>query len=189
VTPSNIYVCRMGLDYDFVKVLDFGLVKFNGRRSFEPDPERKGKLHTTTGTPAFMAPEIVLGADVDQRADVYAIGCVAYYLLTGEPVFDAATARELLAMHLHATPVPPSHRTEMPISRELDAIVLACLEKDPRHRPQDAAAVLDMLLHCKLGEPWDNEIARGWWERHLVELTAPMVVSDALTFAPAAVVH
>jgi eukaryotic-like serine/threonine-protein kinase len=187
VTPSNVYVCRMGLDYDFVKVLDFGLVKFNGRRSLEPEP--KGKPHTTTGTPAFMAPEIVLGADVDQRADVYAIGCVAYYLLTGQAVFEAATAGELLAMHLHAAPVPPSHRTEMPISRELDAIVLACLEKDPRHRPQDAAAVLDMLLHCKAGEPWDNEIARGWWERHLVELTTPLAVSDALALEPALTVH
>src|SRR5258706_13685455 len=69
VTPSNIYVCRMGLDYDFVKVLDFGLVTFNGRRSLEPNAP--GKPHTATGTPAFMAPEIVLGAEVDQRADVY----------------------------------------------------------------------------------------------------------------------
>jgi len=178
VTPSNVYVCRMGLDYDFVKVLDFGLVKFNGHRSLEPEPA--GKPHTTTGTPAFMAPEIVLGADVDQRADVYAIGCVAYYLLTGQPVFEATTTRELFGLHLHATPVPPSHRTEMPIARELDAIVLACLEKDPRHRPQDAAAVLDMLLRCKAADAWDNDIARGWWERHLVELTAPLSVSDAL---------
>jgi serine/threonine-protein kinase len=178
VTPSNVYVCRMGLDYDFVKVLDFGLVTFNGRRSLEPSAN--AKPHTTTGTPAFMAPEIILGADVDQRADVYAIGCVAYYLLTGQSVFEAATPRELLAMHLQAQPAPPSHRTELPISRELDAIVLACLEKDPRHRPQDAAAVLDMLLHCRGVEPWDNEIARGWWERHLVELTSPLAVSDAL---------
>ena len=178
VTPSNVYVCRMGLDYDFVKVLDFGLVKFNGPRSLES--ERKGELHTTTGTPAFMAPEIVLGAEVDQRADVYAIGCVAYYLLTGQPVFEASTTAELFGLHLHAAPVPPSHRAEMPISRELDAIVLACLEKDPRHRPPDAAAVLDMLVHCKAAEPWDSDIARGWWERHLVELTDPLSVSDAL---------
>ncbi len=91
VTPSNIYVCRMGLDYDFVKVLDFGLVKFNGRRSLEP--AESGRFHTTTGTPAFMAPEIILGAEIDQRADVYAIGCVAYYLLTGQPVFEADDAQ------------------------------------------------------------------------------------------------
>jgi serine/threonine-protein kinase len=186
VTPSNIYLCRMGLDYDFVKVLDFGLVKFNGRRSLEP--LAPGALHTTTGTPAFMAPEIILGAEVDQRADVYALGCVAYYLLTGQPVFDAATPRDLFAMHLQATPVPPSHRTEMPISRDLDAVVLACLEKDPRRRPQDAATVLEMLQHCRATEPWDNEFARMWWERHLVELTGPQAVSEAFAFE-SAVVH
>jgi serine/threonine-protein kinase len=181
VTPSNVYLCRMGLDYDFVKVLDFGLVKFNGRRSFDSEP--KGKLHSTTGTPAFMAPEIILGADVDQRADVYAIGCVAYYLLTGQPVFDASTPRELFAMHLQAAPIPPSHRTELPIPRELDAVVLACLEKDPRHRPQDASAVLDMLQRVRTADPWDNELARVWWERHLVELSNPPAVSEALAFA------
>jgi len=182
VTPSNIYVCRRGLDYDFVKVLDFGLVKFNGRRSLEPVPS--SRFHTTTGTPAFMAPEIILGAEIDQRVDVYAIGCVAYYLLTGQPVFEATTPRDLFAMHLQAAPIPPSHRTEMPISRELDALVLACLAKDPRHRPQDAAAVLEMLAHCRSSEPWDSEFARNWWERHLVELSGPLPVSDALPLEP-----
>ena len=187
VTPSNIYICRMGLDYDFVKVLDFGLVTFNGRRSLES--KVPGKPHTATGTPAFMAPEIVLGAEVDQRADVYAIGCVAYYLLTGQPVFEASTPHELFAMHLEAPPIPPSHRAELPISREIDALVLSCLAKDPRHRPQDAAAVLEMLGHCRSSEPWDTEFARNWWERHLVELAGPHAVSDPLTLAPSLVVH
>jgi eukaryotic-like serine/threonine-protein kinase len=108
---------------------------------------------------------------------------VAYYLLTGQPVFEASTPRELFTMHLQAAPVPPSHRTELPIPRELDAIVLACLEKDPRHRPQDAAAVLDMLQRCRTSDPWDNELARVWWERHLVELSNPLAVSETLAFA------
>jgi eukaryotic-like serine/threonine-protein kinase len=172
VTPSNIYICRMGLDYDFVKVLDFGLVKFSGRESLETSA--KGKLHTTTGTPAFMAPEIIRGGEVDQRADVYAIGCVAYYLLTGQPVFEASHPRDLFALHLQATPIPPSSRTEMPIPRELDALVLACLEKEPHKRPKDAAAVLEMLRHCRVPEAWDHDTARTWWERHLVELTDPL---------------
>jgi eukaryotic-like serine/threonine-protein kinase len=187
ITPSNIYMCRMGLDYDFVKVLDFGLVKFHGARSSEY--QANGKAHTTTGTPAFMAPEIVLGAEVDQRADVYALGCVMYYLLTGQPVFEASTTRELLALHLQTPPVPPSQRTEMPIPRELDALVLACLEKDPQRRPKDAAVVLEALLKCRCGDPWDNESAKGWWERHLVELSAPLAVTDALSLEPAFVVH
>ena len=177
VTPSNVYVCRMGLDYDFVKVLDFGLVKVSGRRSLE---RRSTAASRASGTPAFMAPEIILGADVDERADVYAIGCVAYYLLTGQPVFEAENPTDMLRLHLHARVVPPSQRTEMPIPRDLDLLVLACLEKDPRRRPQDAAAVLGMLRRCHSGETWDNDAARIWWERHLVDLAgAPIAVSDA----------
>jgi serine/threonine-protein kinase len=173
VTPANIYVCRMGLDYDFVKVLDFGLVKSAGRRA-PADESPRGAM----GTPAFMAPEIVLGAAIDQRADVYAIGCVAYYLLTGQPVFEADTPSELFALHLRARPTPPSRRSELPIAADVDALVLACLAKDPRRRPQDAAAVLDMLTRCAAHDPWDNALARAWWERHLVELTGPRLVAD-----------
>src|SRR5262245_54987637 len=158
VTPSNIYVCRMGLDYDFVKVLDFGLVKSHGPRSLDS----QSRVHTVMGTPAFMAPEIVLGAEVDQRADVYAIGCVAYYLLTGQTVFEGDTQSELFAQHLQARALPPSRRTELAISREIDALVLACLAKDPRRRPQDAAAVLEMLSHCHAQDEWDNALARNW---------------------------
>jgi len=183
VTPSNIYVCRMGLDYDFVKVLDFGLVKFNSRRSLEPRPAVTA--HTTTGTPAFMAPEIVLGADVDQRADVYAIGCVAYYLLTGQPVFEADNPEDMFLLHLEEAPIPPSKRSEMPIPNELEALVLACLEKDRRRRPQDAAAVLDLLERCRLGESWDNDAAGTWWQRHLVDVSGPPAAALARRLEPA----
>jgi serine/threonine-protein kinase len=188
VTPSNLYVCRMGLDYDFVKVLDFGLVRFNGLKPLdEAGLVEASAPHTTTGTPAFMAPEIVLGGVVDQRADVYAIGCVAYYLLTGQPVFEAETPRELFALHLDARPLAPSSRTEVTVSRAMDALVLACLEKDPRRRPRDAAAVLDLLKHCPSADAWDNELARTWWERHLVDLTGPRDVPDPLPLESALV--
>ena len=101
--------------------------------------------HTTTGTPAYMAPEIILGeGEVDRRADVYALGCVAYYLLTGQLVFEADTPMKMLMQHLHAQPVPPSQRTEVPIPRELDELVLACLEKDPDRRPQNAEELFRM---------------------------------------------
>jgi len=182
VTPSNIYICRMGLDYDFVKVLDFGLVTLDGRRSLEPRSSTAGR--TTTGTPAFMAPEIILGAEVDQRADVYAIGCVAYYLLTGQPVFEADNPSEMFLRHLQEAPIPPSQRTEMRIPRELDELVLACLRKDPRRRPHDAAVVLEMLRDCPMGAGWDSESARAWWERHLVELTVPLAVADTAALLP-----
>ncbi len=176
ITPANIYVCRMGLDYDFVKVLDFGLVKFNGARSMQ-ETLLTG-AHTTTGTPAFMAPEVILDEGAgDERADVYALGCVAYYLLTGQLVFEADTPMKMFVQHLQAEPTPPSLRTEMPIPPELDEFVLACLEKDPDRRPQNAQQLLQMLDRVRLRDTWDNDAARGWWEKHLLDLAGPLTLA------------
>jgi eukaryotic-like serine/threonine-protein kinase len=177
ITPANIYACRMGLEYDFVKVLDFGLVKFNDQTSMERT--LMTGVHTTTGTPAFMAPEIILDGEVDQRADVYALGCVAYYLLTGQLVFEADTPMKMFLQHLQTPPTPPSQRTEMPIPREVDEIVLACLEKDPRRRPQNAEELLRMLRRCRSCNTWDTDAARGWWEKHLQDLTGPLQSVDS----------
>ena len=176
IKPANIYVCRMGLEYDFVKVLDFGLVKLRERGG-----ETESLLtldHTTTGTPAYMAPEIVLGdAGVDSRADVYALGCVAYYLLTGQLVFEAETPMKMLMQHVHAQPIPPSQRTELPIPRELDELVLACLQKDPDMRPQSAEDLLRMAESCRVCESWNQMAARRWWETHLPDLTGPLTIA------------
>jgi eukaryotic-like serine/threonine-protein kinase len=184
VTPANVYVCRMGLEYDFVKVLDFGLVKFNDQQTIEQT--LMTGTHTTTGTPAFMAPEIILEGEVDQRADVYALGCVAYYLLTGQRVFEAETQMKMFLQHVQATPIPPSQRTELPIPPDVDALVLACLEKDPRKRPQNAQELLRMVARCRLSQAWDSEAARRWWEKHLVELTAPIPVTGSDPITPVA---
>jgi serine/threonine-protein kinase len=135
--------------------------------------------HKTTGTPAYMAPEIILGeTDVDRRADVYALGCVAYFLLTGQLVFDADTSMKMLMQHVQARPVPPSERSELPIPRELDELILACLEKDPNKRPQNAETLLRLACRCQSCEAWDNDAARAWWELHLPELTGPLTLSD-----------
>jgi eukaryotic-like serine/threonine-protein kinase len=177
IKPANIYVCRMGLEYDFVKVLDFGLVKVH--RPAGTDTLATAD-HPTTGTPAYMAPEIILGeAEVDRRADVYALGCVAYYLLTGHLVFEADTTMKMLLQHLHATPIPPSQRTELPIPRELDALVLACLEKDPDKRPQDAGQLFRLACGCRSCGEWNEEQAAAWWQAHLPELTGPLTLSTA----------
>jgi eukaryotic-like serine/threonine-protein kinase len=176
IKPANIYVCRMGLDYDFVKVLDFGLVKF---RDADPAQTMISGDHPTTGTPAYMAPEIILGGtEVDRRADVYALGCVAYFLLTGQLVFEADTPFKMLVQHVQAVPVAPSSRTELPIPRELDDIVLACLEKDPDKRPQDAEQLYRLACGCNSSEHWNRDHARIWWERHLPELTGPLTLSE-----------
>jgi serine/threonine-protein kinase len=177
ITPANIYVCRMGLEYDFVKVLDFGLVTFNDPSSM------KTTLLTgpmvTTGTPAFMAPEIILNeGDVDLRVDIYALGCVAYYLLTGQLVFEADTPMKMFLQHVQAAPVPPSQRSELRIPPEVDELVLACLEKDPAKRPQDAEQLARMVRQCRT-QSWDGDAARGWWETHLLELTGALTVADA----------
>jgi serine/threonine-protein kinase len=176
IKPANIYVCRMGLEYDFVKVLDFGLVKFNDRG---PRAQTLTTMDHTTGTPAYMAPEIILGeADVDRRADVYALGCVAYFLLTGQLVFEGDTSMKVLLQHVQAPPVPPSHRTELPIPRELDELVLACLQKDPERRPQNAEELFHMACDCRTTTAWNQQLARAWWETHLPELTGPLTLDE-----------
>jgi eukaryotic-like serine/threonine-protein kinase len=187
IKPANIYVCRMGLEYDFVKVLDFGLVKFKERGT---DADSLVTLdHTTTGTPAYMAPETILGdVAVDRRADVYALGCVAYFLLTGQLVFEGDTAMKVLMQHLHTQPVPPSQRTEMPIPRELDDLVMACLQKDPNRRPQDAGQLFQMACEARNCDGWSAAQARSWWEVHLPELCGPLTISEPSTQADMAAV-
>jgi hypothetical protein len=176
IKPANIYVCRMGLEYDFVKVLDFGLVKVRQKGATQP---LTATIEHTTGTPAYMAPEIILGeVNIDRRADVYALGCVAYYLLTGHLVFEADTPMKMLMQHVQAEPLPPSQASELKIPRELDELVLACLNKDPRKRPQNAEELFAMAWQCKTCEGWNQQSARTWWETHLPELSGPLTISE-----------
>jgi serine/threonine-protein kinase len=177
IKPANIYTCRMGLEYDFIKVLDFGLVKFGHQVGIRQTLQSVD--HKTTGTPAYMAPEIILGdTDVDRRADVYALGCVAYYLLTGELVFQGETPMKLMIQHVQSEPIPPSRRTELPIPRELDELVLACLRKDPNDRPQDAGELFKMACGCRSCQTWNEDRAKQWWELHLPELTGPLTIGE-----------
>jgi eukaryotic-like serine/threonine-protein kinase len=166
IKPANIYVCRLGLEYDFVKVLDFGLVRHEDR-SAAPTLITAGA--PILGTPAYMAPEAILGDNTDRRIDVYALGCVAYFLLTGEHVFENANAMQVLIHHVHAQPLPPSRRSPHRIPRELDAVVLGCLQKDPERRPRDAEALMEMLDSCRTSDSWDARAARLWWSTHLPE--------------------
>ena len=167
IKPSNIFACRMGLATDFVKVLDFGLVKK------PPEGEAEAmltQLNGLWGTPAYMAPEAVEGGDTaDHRVDVYALGCVAYWLLTGVQVFEAETAVAMIVQHLSAVPVPPSRRSERPIPAALDAVVLACLAKNPADRPASAGELARRLREVVFPNPWTPERAQAWWLAHLPE--------------------
>jgi serine/threonine-protein kinase len=179
IKPANIYVCRMGQDYDFIKVLDFGLVKFNATPA-APDMPTQSVMtgtHTLMGTPAYMAPEVILGRnDVDRRADVYALGCVAYYMLTGEQVFAGDSPMQALVDHVAAEPSPPSRRARARIPAELDAIVMACLEKDPEKRPQDARTLRQRLETTRTCNAWSNVRAAEWWRTNLPDLAGPLTI-------------
>jgi eukaryotic-like serine/threonine-protein kinase len=167
IKPSNIHTCRMGLTVDFVKVLDFGLVKPQpGLDSDAPKLTATGA--NTPGTPAFMAPESVFGDPVpDLRADIYALGCVGYWLVTGALVFEAVSAHRMLMHHVETPPEPPSRRATVEVPPELDAIILACLAKRPEERPASARELADRLAACPQREPWTPERAHAWWEEHL----------------------
>jgi serine/threonine-protein kinase len=164
IKPGNIFACRYGSDHDFVKVLDFGIVK-----ATHVDKMETGSLETRAnvvrGTPAFIAPEQALGGSVDGRADIYAVGCVAYWLLTGQLVFKADTPMGVLMHHAQTPPPRPSSRSELLIPAALDDLVIACLAKDPGQRPQTAGELSRRLgeIAC---EVWTEERARAWWAAH-----------------------
>lgn len=171
VKPANVYVCRIGQDYDFIKVLDFGLVKAEAGALNEKSVATT--RDTTSGTPAYMAPELALGRrEFDGRVDLYALGCIGYWLVTGALVFDAATPVEMLMKHVHDVPVVPSARTEIEVPEALDRLLLQCLSKDPDERPVSAAELLAELEDLGRELAWDNVRARAWWEMHRPEEAA-----------------
>jgi serine/threonine protein kinase len=174
IKPANIHLGRVGCREDFVKVLDFGLVKTASMGAELTLATMEGVI---MGTPAYMAPEMALGESVDGRADLYALGCVAYYLLTGEQVFTGDTVLKVITQHLHAVPVPPSERTELPIPAALEQIVLVCLAKKPEDRPQGAGQLARSLGSID-GMTWGDEEARRWWSEHHPPQAS---TSDAIT--------
>jgi serine/threonine-protein kinase len=165
IKPANIYLCRRGRPVDFIKVLDFGLVK--PQRETGLDSSQLTGKHETSGTPAFMAPEQIRGEAVDARTDLYAIGCVAYWLVTGQLVFRGKAPVEIMAHHLQTDPVPPTQCSELAIPEELEKIILSCLEKDPAKRPQSARELDRQLAAIQTPDGWTVEMAQEWWDLHM----------------------
>jgi serine/threonine-protein kinase len=173
IKPKNLFVSRLGINYDFVKVLDFGLVK-----STTASDEYQSQLTldgSTTGTPAYMSPEMALGdKSLDARSDIYSLGCVAYWLLTGQLVFEGNTPTAVLLAHIQQTPVPPSQRTEIPVPEDLERAILSCLAKDPAERPQTVQDLARLLESCVRTRDWSRVQAERWWRTHAPTLAAPI---------------
>jgi serine/threonine-protein kinase len=170
VKPSNIFACRMGLRVDYVKVLDFGLVKQDPQRA--PEQVHITNAGSISGTPAFMAPEAVEGKNVGPAADVYALGCLAYWLVTGENVFKAANSTMMMMQHLQSAPVPPSSKSPQPLPPDFEQIIMQCLAKDPADRPANAVELLRLLEGCRSSAAWTEKRARQWWSA--TQVPAPM---------------
>jgi serine/threonine-protein kinase len=168
IKPANIMLCERGGLYDVVKVLDFGLVK-----EIQQDAPQITQANAIVGTPFYLAPELITDTSIfSPLSDLYALGAVAYFLLTGHNVFEGASSVEICAMHLHNPPVPPSKRTTRNIPPDLEAIVMSCLAKQAADRPQSAGAMSEMLVQCRDYGAWSRQLARKWWTEN--RSTLPM---------------
>jgi eukaryotic-like serine/threonine-protein kinase len=161
IKPANIVLSDRGGIPDFAKVLDFGLVKDVSR----PEQARLTREDVFPGTPEYLAPETIRdGMSSDPRSDLYALGAVAYYLLTAAPVFEGRPI-QVIQSHLQVSPKPPSARLGRPLPAKLESLVLECLEKDPNRRPESARILIDRFDACDDVEPWGDDEARRWWRQ------------------------
>jgi hypothetical protein len=156
----------LGGKYDFVKVLDFGLVKTLPAMNSVASPTTTGAI---AGSPAFLAPEAARGI-IAPSCDIYALGCVAYWLLTGELVFEGQTALDILMAHAWREPVPPSVRAGITVPGALEALIMGCLQKDPAARPKSVAVIVEQLEACPLEERWTAARAKRFFEEHRADI-------------------
>jgi len=176
IKPANIFLTQRGGIPDFVKVLDFGLVK---ARKLEGQMELTGAT-ATLGTPLYMSPEAVEHPDrVDARSDLYSLGCVGYYLLTGETVFAGLSVGEVMMQQVRSVPEKPSVRLRQPVSADLEELLMNCLAKKPADRPASAEAFEAALARCTAATGWNSEQANGWWrDRNASRNDKTMVMAE-----------
>jgi serine/threonine-protein kinase len=162
IKPANIVLIERRDEPDVVKVVDFGLVK-----TLNPGQGEIGitQVNSITGTPMYLAPEAISAPEtLDGRSDLYSLGAVMYFMLTGQHVFSGSTVVEVLTKHMLETPVPPSTRVGRDVPADLEALVMACLAKDRNARPSSAATLRDALLACEDARRYDVAKAREWWK-------------------------
>ena len=162
IKPANVFLCRRWGEPDAVKVLDFGLAKNNA------DPRTSVTARDVVlGTPLYISPEALRSATlVDARSDIYSLGAVAYFMLTGDPVFTGSSIVEVCVQHMHSAPVPPSERLGRAVPADLEAIVLRCLAKSSADRYSSAAELEHALAACATADEWSADRARAWWQLH-----------------------
>jgi hypothetical protein len=183
IKPGNVFLCSRGGVPDCVKVLDFGLV-----REFRADdlPQKNSaRENVIEGTPWFTPPEAIHGStQIDPRSDLYAVGVLGYYLLTGQYIFDAESISEIHEKQLAADPIPPSLRTTNPVSAEMEQLILRCLEKDAAARPQSAGELKTLLLASPAAAEWTPEMQGAWWEAYANQPVAGIDETGALPSTP-----
>jgi hypothetical protein len=158
--PSNVMLCERGGMRDFAKVLDFGLV----RAEDQSDNLTLTSIESLTGTPLYLSPEgLEAPESVSPRSDVYQLGAITYYLLTGGHVFTGESLVEVLSQHLNKAPVRPSEILDRPVSADLEALILRCLAKDPEDRPASGTELYDAFEQLDVAGHWTQEDARHWW--------------------------
>jgi serine/threonine protein kinase len=180
IKPGNIFLCDRGGIPDCVKVLDFGLVQeYQAEKRRETNLAGRDELE---GTPWFMPPEAITGANAsDPRSDLYSVGALAYFLLTGTYAYDGATIREIHEHQLAGPPPPPSQRSTKPISAELDQLVLACLAADPADRPPSAVELRQSLLATPRAGEWTLVEQMAWWAQFHQQPLLPPVNTDGVS--------
>ncbi len=167
VKPANVFITDRGGVPDSVKVLDFGLVK---HLSSAPDAVQLREVageDGIVGTPNFIAPEAIRDPNHgDARSDLYSVGVLGYFLLTGREIFEGQTIAELCRKHLDEIPVPPSQRLGKSLDAQFESLLMRCLEKDPAKRPASAHELAEQLAACDLTQHWSAEQRSAWWATH-----------------------